>query len=227
MLKTTNYKMNKPELTDSPPDITVLNGNFDIIDEKLFTVIKAWEEFKASGGKINGDLELLPIKKIKSRMSDGREVNIAYMQNNGAVTIGDESNPTFLVGAIRPSIWENGASNPIVGLRDFLFSSESSGYTKLPNGFILQWGIVTDTISLNSASVNISIRFPISFPNNVLVPLPSFGAFYTDGAWESINVDSHVIDKAYDKNHFEIRYNRRDGGTRPGKYILHWFAIGY
>lgn len=107
------------------------------------------------------------------------------------------------------------------------YSNAANGYTTLPNGFILQWGIVTDTISLNSASVNISIRFPISFPNNVLVPLPSFGAFYTDGAWESINVDSHVIDRAFDKNHFEIRYNRRDGGTRPGKYEVVWLVIGY
>lgn len=26
MLTTTNYKFKKPELTDSPPDITVMNG---------------------------------------------------------------------------------------------------------------------------------------------------------------------------------------------------------
>ncbi|WP_097034334.1 gp53-like domain-containing protein [Clostridium tertium] len=109
----------------------------------------------------------------------------------------------------------------------FINTKDSTGYTKLPNGMILQWGTITDNVVTNSTNVNKSIMFPVSFPNNVLVPLPSFGAFYTDGAWESINVDSHVIDKAYDKNHFEIRYNRRDGGTRPGKYILHWFAIGY
>lgn len=106
-------------------------------------------------------------------------------------------------------------------------NKERPGYTKLPNGLILQWGIITDTIATSSASVNISIRFPISFPNNVLVPISTFGGFYTDGAWESMNVDSHIIDRAFDKNHFEIRYNRRDGVTRSGKYELHWFAIGY
>ena len=33
--KTTNYKLHKIDLTDAPPDITVLNGNFDIIDTQL------------------------------------------------------------------------------------------------------------------------------------------------------------------------------------------------
>lgn len=33
--KTTNYNLHKIDLTDSPPDITVLNQNADIIDEKL------------------------------------------------------------------------------------------------------------------------------------------------------------------------------------------------
>lgn len=32
---TTNYGLHKIDLTDAPPDITVLNQNFDIIDEKL------------------------------------------------------------------------------------------------------------------------------------------------------------------------------------------------
>lgn len=33
--KTTNYNLHKIDLADSPPDITVLNQNFDIIDEQL------------------------------------------------------------------------------------------------------------------------------------------------------------------------------------------------
>lgn len=33
--KTTNYNLHKIDLTDAPPDITVLNDNFDIIDNEL------------------------------------------------------------------------------------------------------------------------------------------------------------------------------------------------
>lgn len=33
--RTPNFNLVKIELTDSPPDITVLNENFDILDEEL------------------------------------------------------------------------------------------------------------------------------------------------------------------------------------------------
>ena len=33
--KTINYKLHKIDLTDAPPDITVLNPNFDTIDKEL------------------------------------------------------------------------------------------------------------------------------------------------------------------------------------------------
>jgi len=35
MLQTTNYNLKKPQLTDSPPDITVMNPNWDAIDAEL------------------------------------------------------------------------------------------------------------------------------------------------------------------------------------------------
>lgn len=35
MLETTNYKLKKPELADSPPDVTVMNPNWDVVDAKL------------------------------------------------------------------------------------------------------------------------------------------------------------------------------------------------
>lgn len=36
--KTTNFNLHKIDLTDAPPDITVLNENFDIIDAELHTL---------------------------------------------------------------------------------------------------------------------------------------------------------------------------------------------
>lgn len=36
--KTTNYNLHKIDLTDAPPDITVLNSNFDTIDQVLKTL---------------------------------------------------------------------------------------------------------------------------------------------------------------------------------------------
>jgi len=47
--KTTNYQLNKIELTDSPPDITVLNPNWDTIDQKM----KENEEIETGQRTIN------------------------------------------------------------------------------------------------------------------------------------------------------------------------------
>ena len=43
MKETTNYNLKKIELTDSPPDITVLNNNWDTIDEELKSQADAHE----------------------------------------------------------------------------------------------------------------------------------------------------------------------------------------
>ena len=48
--KTTNYNLHKIDLTDAPPDITVLNGNWDTIDTQLKG------RLPTSGGTITGDL---------------------------------------------------------------------------------------------------------------------------------------------------------------------------
>lgn len=45
---TTNYNLHKIDLNDAPPDITVLNGNWDTIDAKL----KEVEDTAASGGAL-------------------------------------------------------------------------------------------------------------------------------------------------------------------------------
>lgn len=39
--QTPNYNLNKIDLTDAPPDITVLNSNFDTIDTQLKTLSDA------------------------------------------------------------------------------------------------------------------------------------------------------------------------------------------
>lgn len=57
MLTTTNYKFKKPELIDSPPDITVTNPNWDITDAKLKEAFNSIEDkvnkadFTLSNGK--------------------------------------------------------------------------------------------------------------------------------------------------------------------------------
>ena len=158
MLKTTNYQMNKPELTDSPPDITVLNGNFDIIDEKLFAVIKAWEDFKASGGTIGGAYlgafanglvfgkDGAPDSRVQTLCSG--DINMFGPSESKKVSLGYETNA-----------WKEAWIGS--------YSNAANGYTTLPNGFMLQWGEIT--LSYSNLNTNtVYVNYPVSFPNSSL-----------------------------------------------------------
>ena len=61
--KTTNYNLHKIDLTDAPPDITVLNPNFDIIDTELKNLndgkaeaVHTHDYLPSSGGTVTGNL---------------------------------------------------------------------------------------------------------------------------------------------------------------------------
>lgn len=46
--KTTNYKLHKIDSTDAPPDITTLNQNWDILDDKLKELDSSMTDVKES-----------------------------------------------------------------------------------------------------------------------------------------------------------------------------------
>lgn len=55
MKQTTNYGFNKPELQDSPPDITVLNPNFDKIDAQLKSLTDKDTELNTAINQVKND----------------------------------------------------------------------------------------------------------------------------------------------------------------------------
>lgn len=230
MLKTTNYQMNKPELTDSPPDITVLNKNFDIIDEELFAIIKAWEDFKASGGEIGGDIILSTGSKVDlaqgnlrgetgnvtleanpdnvflfktKRSTDDREVTITIVNNDIEACV----RPTGATGTGKVDL-----GNPTVSFKDIFLSGvlkSANGYDKLPNGFILQWGVVSTT-----SNVTAEYTFPIAFPTECL---------FTHTSLQGGNAYSNLGTTGGKRNRFSGYALQCTGATRD----VNWLAIGY
>lgn len=93
MQRTPNYKFKKPELIDSPPDITVLNENFDIIDEKL----KELNDGKAPKDVATTSLNGLMSKTDKSKL-DGIAANAnkyAHPKNHPATMITEDTTHRF------------------------------------------------------------------------------------------------------------------------------------
>lgn len=106
MKQTTNYSLNKIELADSPPDITVLNPNFDKIDtemkrltDKDTSVDATIEQIKKdylpkTGGDITNNLT------VKSKYV-ARSVNGEVADANGNIVI-DVKGDVRSVNGIRP-----------------------------------------------------------------------------------------------------------------------------
>lgn len=231
MLTTENYKFKKPELTDSPPDITIFNDNFDTIDEKLFAVIQAWEDFKANGGEIGGEITTKAIiNKSKSNISYKWEMldNGFYALNryiNGVFSENvmrfDTAN-TNINGHLIPfnsdrCIGLNGASwkDIFIGL----YQKGTTGHTPLTNNNTLQWG-QWEIVATSNGVTNYTITYPKNFNTDVIV-IPVMFAQVNGGAWNP--VECNYMLHSYSIFNFQIKLNH-SSGTR---YVLRWLAIGY
>jgi phage-related tail fiber protein len=87
-------------------------------------------------------------------------------------------------------------------------SKTANGYTKLPNGMILQWGEVVDDGATKT--------FPITFPNACLVIVGSCKYDAYD-AGTSINV--FIVSTS--------QFRVRNGGTPSASAPNYWLALGY
>lgn len=232
MLKTTNYQMNKPELTDSPPDITVLNGNFDIIDEKLFAVIKAWEEFKNNGGSIGGPIITNRVERVipANIIEHGYGLGIGLKSANGLdkmeLVLGNNGGKRALY-----SIQRFGLGTPDFAFSEIWagdFSKSINGYTQLPNGYILQWGTFRTNFTTNTAGTTDTqtIYFPIQFPTKVLNVGCTVGknANYGNATWTSVISASAVPYVTGFSS--EARINVTTGNATCN-YDIQWVAIGH
>ena len=184
-------------------------------------VLNTWTSFKNNGGKINGDIE---IEKHLANLKIGDSFNIkTYDQNtelssdwcksillrirtnatdsasyvrlnranyagNGNISLGEESTPWT-------DIYLNGVSK------------SDNGYTKLPNGLIMQWA----TSNLPPTDET-SIYLPISFPNEILSMYATPRGNRANGVWSIPWWDNRTI-KVWNGSNIEINY-----------YVL---AIGY
>jgi len=234
MLTTTNYKFKKPELTDSPPDITVTNSNWDTVDTNLKdaqTKANTWNTFRTKGGNITGDLNLVK-SGITSHFGYSAFTSVAscWTVKGGTITT-----PIGLNLAAEPGQWsallpikdnEMKLGNEHYRYSDIFvgnFSKSDNGYTKLPNGLILQWGIINVEFQNGNISTISTVQLPITFPSNVVyvgteaaqispsgIPLAKITTGNSDCRTNLFNVQAFSI-----------------AGELKHTVAIKWIAIGY
>lgn len=111
MLLTTNYKMKKIELKDSPPDITVINSNWDWLDTMIKTLhdsTNTWETFKQSGGAV-GTIGLQNINATQDRITTTKPILNTESINSDTTKAGTTLEALGAsTGAFRPYSNNNG-----------------------------------------------------------------------------------------------------------------------
>ena len=183
-------KANKSEVDNNINELDVkIAENKSLTDSeiaKLKEIANTWESFKNSGGEINGGIQAHALKNIYT-LTSGEKERCYYFGslNNFDTTIGMEildkksgfdtkvelaqgGNPTLggqgYFGSSHDLITNLGSDNKRwkdvwVGS----YSKNDNGYTKLPNGLIMQWA----TLNLPPTDET-SIVLPISFLCNTL-----------------------------------------------------------
>lgn len=229
MQETINYNLKKPEANDNV-NIDDLNLNFDIIDEKLFAVIQAWEKFKASGGEISGNLSAIQLA-TKSPSNNYRWTEETH--NTGYKIISSNTNPStgdwreeFIMAhdgfAPKNDKVLGTSENPWNDIFIKGVSKNTNGYTKLPNGFIMQWGQIDITIS-NANNGAITATLPIAFSTSVI----SFGAICSGNSFGWGNSDLIIGNAGCSNTTIRWTCSTRNGANVNGSVQVTWWVLGY
>ena len=144
-----------------------LNDKEAQLDTKLAeaqSIIDTWTQFKNSGGSVGGSIN------ANNKVSlIGDEISFRSENHNKGLVFNDKVSTIY--------DWKNNRhifrvddtnSTSTVYANDFYFgqySKNTNGYTKLPNGMIMQWG---ENVSIMRGEESKTISFPITFPNHCL-----------------------------------------------------------
>lgn len=192
-----------------------LNDKEAQLDTKLAeaqSIIDTWTQFKNTGGVINGDIKLPRGFALCGTINGNRDALIyqsSQPNDNGRVIVGSSGQTTQIASELKPEVYWNLQTHHILLDSDFVSNINSNGYTKLPNGLIMQWGSNTSW-----AGGKLWVAYPISFTKGTLSVSVS--------SKENVEKDCKTILSVPDSN--TIGFNVSSNVNQIGFF---WLAIGY
>ena len=235
-LKVTNLVVDGIDDAETTIDSKVVKSQVGIIkakklDENIVSVAQEWTNFKTNGGNVGGDISVLDgnggkvyasnfRRKIKyNTIEHGYSAGFGIESANGlesiVLSIGNNSG----VKTVMPI--ENGTYNlgdPAFCFKDVWIGPHSkggSGYSKLPNGLIIQWGQYDSGSSVGEGQTKVT--YPIAFPNRLLgfnASSIGYGHYYSD-----------IL--GYFSDNPGLYMNIRNRVHQAYGSGIYWFAIGY
>ena len=199
-------KADKAELDQRIDSLgSTLDQRIDSLDSTLDQRI---DSLDSTTVKLTGNQTIDGVKTFSSNIVGNITGNASYATSAGSAT-----NATNASYASTPATSDNSTriattafvKSVVAGSGGYTQSLSSNGWTKLPNGLIIQWGNVSFTGSSLTAS------FPTSFPNNVFAVVNS--PIY-DG-------NNNVGVSSFTRSNFTL------SGSAARSYGISYFAIGY
>lgn len=201
---------------------------------ETFDTLKAQIEEVLKSGVINDDTKGLISTYSSKKITDLFNEAMAQSDIRFALKTESESKYAALSQNISSAVsfLNSGLSNAddkFALKTDFKNYKDTDGYTKLPNGLIIQWGKV-GRYPPNTTKIKEVLNFPITFPNKCL----TIASHINDNA---IGDDAHASDANQNRNiYIKTNYITKSGFTytmhTPIESIglgweFHWIAIGY
>ena len=156
--------------------------------------------------------------------------SIGTLQPNQSMFLFNDGSSTWITlaneaGSTSPFVVGNAtASNQAVALGQFPSSLGTSGYQKLANGLIIQWGIAAASTVGSGSTNTVAVTFPIAFPTAILFAGASAGgagvAYGTEGSSET-----GIAPSSTTLTGMSIDYSNLSGTTFT--YQSSYLVIGY
>lgn len=237
---TKNLKLSKPSYDDDV-DIQVLNNNMDILDDRISNV---QNYLPLTGGRMSGNITL--------PFDVGLNYDANHWLNFQTTNFKGVSDTTLAMKGNRLKFYTPSTKEFVVqdsgaywngklllteddkGSFDVIKESKLSyatGYTKLNNGLLLQWGYFTPTNAGNSGNNDGSgTTSDYSVEYKVTLPLPFADTGYTVFTNRSNGVEDRMINMVSSDGCLTAKFTTTSFycGAFPRKYNrqIHWFAIG-
>ena len=188
----------------------IQNGNIEQIKKDL----QGWIDFKGKGGEIGGSITLKDSSYLYSSTIANPTGELGIGAQDKKIWFGMLGGTSEV--AFRPQFVDKGMYN--IGYPNYEFkdlylighSRNTTGFSKLTNGLILQWG------KLDKSHIDGNINFPITFPSMVFYLTSSL--LYDSDKWSGRTYTQPINNSRFRLVHLERH------PTNPATPI--WFAVG-
>lgn len=196
-----------------------INGKFNTTPVTE-TISSGAITYSGAAIQVNGEGGAADVLTTINGGSEGDRVLLRKLNTSGDITIEDGTGNIFLepsndvqLGSLRAAVelsYINGEWKQVSrsGDLDFKSSKASNGYQHLPNGFIMQWGVVSV-----GGNTTVTVTLPVTYTSN------------NRGAYASLNSLADLFEpaQAIILNTSQIQVFNSNTSTQS----VRWWSIGY